>query len=101
MGAAKRQTQRRAERERFSQPMKPARFNLFAIGSRRSPTRLVSRECSYWSDPKEQVLGTVFFDLCDFEIAISLRRLPQRLCALLTAGGFRVASHAGDFRSRA
>ena len=45
--------------------MRPARFNLFAIGTRRSPTRLMSEECSYWSDTEERVLGLVFRDTHD------------------------------------
>jgi hypothetical protein len=38
---------------------------LFAIGTRRSPTRLMSEECSYWSAAEERVLGLVFRDTQD------------------------------------
>lgn len=65
MGEAKRRAQLRQERERLSRPMKSARFNLFAIGTRRSPTRLMSEEYSYWSDAEERVLGLVFRDTQD------------------------------------
>ena len=65
MGEAKRRAQRQKEREQFSRPMKPARFNLFAIGTRLSATRLMGEECSYWSDAEERVLGLVCRDRYD------------------------------------
>jgi hypothetical protein len=65
VGEAKRRARWMAGRQHFSRPMKPARFNLLAIGSRLSPTRLVSEERSYWSDTQERVLGLVFRDKVD------------------------------------
>ena len=65
MGEAKRRAKQRAKREQLSRPIKPARFDLFAIGSRRSPTRLMADELYYWSDLEERVLGLVFRDTTD------------------------------------
>lgn len=45
--------------------MKRARFDLFALGTRRSPTRLMSEELSYWSDHEERVIGLVMRDTTD------------------------------------
>lgn len=42
-----------------------ARFDLFAIGTRLSPTELVADELSYWSDLDENVIGVVFRDRVD------------------------------------
>lgn len=41
------------------------RFDLFAIGTRQSSTRLVADELSYWSDLDENVIGVVFRDRID------------------------------------
>jgi len=65
MGEAKRRALRRAASEAFSRLLKPERFDLYALGARRSRARLVSEERSYWSDPAEQVLGMVFRDTVD------------------------------------
>lgn len=40
-------------------------FDLLAIGTRRSMTRAMSDEVSWWSDLNGDVLGTVFLDLSD------------------------------------
>ncbi|WP_166299325.1 hypothetical protein [Bradyrhizobium sp. 2S1] len=53
------------DRQRHSREMRTARFNILAIGSRRSPTRLVAEERSYWSDLEERVVGLVFRDKVD------------------------------------
>ncbi len=45
--------------------MKRARFDLFALGARRSLARLMSVELSHWSDHEERVLGLVFLDTTD------------------------------------
>lgn len=65
MGEAKRKAQARAKREVLSKPLNPARFNLYALGARRAPTRIISEERSYWSDHDERVLGLVFRDRVD------------------------------------
>jgi hypothetical protein len=41
------------------------RFDLFAIGTRLSPTELVAEELSYWSNLDENVIGVVFRDRVD------------------------------------
>ncbi len=65
MGEAKRRAAQRTVREAFSRPMKRARFDLFALGTRLSPTRLISEERSHWSDHEERVLGLVIRDTVD------------------------------------
>ena len=49
-----------------------ARFDLFAIGTRLSPTRLVAEEISYWSDLDENLIGVVFRDRIDNDFGWSL-----------------------------
>ena len=41
------------------------RFDLFAIGTRLSPTGLIAEELSYWSDLDENIIGVVFRDRVD------------------------------------
>jgi hypothetical protein len=65
MGEAKQKLLRRRRLIALSQPIKPARFNLFAIGTRLAATRLMSDELSYWSDTEERVLGLVMRDTQD------------------------------------
>ncbi|MGJ5206126.1 hypothetical protein [Bradyrhizobium sp. HKCCYLR20261] len=65
MGEAKRKQKARLERQRLSREMAAARFNVFAIGSRRSPSRLIAEERSYWSDLDERVIGLIFRDRVD------------------------------------
>ena len=47
MGEAQRRAKRLAETAKFSQLMKPARFDLFSIGARMAHVRLISEERSY------------------------------------------------------
>ncbi len=49
-----------------------ARFDLFAIGTRMSPTHLVADELSYWSDLDENVIGVVFRDRTDDDFGWAL-----------------------------
>lgn len=49
-----------------------ARFDLFAIGTRLSPSRLISEELSYWSDLDENVIGVVFRDTADDDFGWAL-----------------------------
>ena len=65
MGDAKQKLKRRKRLAGLSRPIKPARFDLFAIGSRLSATRLIAEELSYWSDIEERVLGLVVRDTAD------------------------------------
>ena len=49
-----------------------ARFDLFAIGTRLSPTELVADELSFWSDLDENVIGVVFRDRVDNDFGWAL-----------------------------
>jgi hypothetical protein len=48
------------------------RFDLFAIGTRLSPTELVADELSYWSYLDENVTGVVFRDRVDDDFGWAL-----------------------------
>src|SRR5689334_14550338 len=72
MGEAKRKKKRQLERQKFSREMKPARFNILAIGTRRAPSRLIAEELSYWSDLDERILGLVFRDTVDNDFGWSI-----------------------------
>jgi len=65
MGEAKQKRQRQQIREAASVPMKRARFDIYALGTRMAAARLISRELSHWSDVEERVLGLVFTDIID------------------------------------
>ena len=49
-----------------------ARFDLFAIGTRLSQSRLISDELSFWSDLDENVIGVVFRDTIDNDFGWAL-----------------------------
>lgn len=49
--------------------MKPARFDLFALGTRLSHTALFSEEIEAWSDIEERVLGVALKDRTDGDYA--------------------------------
>jgi hypothetical protein len=72
MGQAKQKQQNREECQKLSRPMSQARFNIFAIGTRMSPTQYMSEEISYWSDLEERVLGLVFCDITDSDYGWAL-----------------------------
>jgi hypothetical protein len=65
LGEAKRKARLRIARQGLSKPLSPARFDIYAMGARMSPSRLISEELTYWSDANEKVLGMVFRDLVD------------------------------------
>lgn len=121
MGEAKKKQRLREERQALSRPMSPARFNIFAIGTRMSPTRYVSEEISYWSDQEERVLGLIFRDPIDddygwillardrlgrfrsVDLAVSLRSpeyattgLRQRIAKAVEEGDFAALGHQDD-----
>lgn len=48
------------------------RFDLFAIGTRMSPTRVMTDELSFWSDLDENVIGLVFRDVTDDDFGWAL-----------------------------
>ena len=94
MGEAKRRRQHDAEMEAVSQPMSPARFNIYAIGTRLSLTRWMAEECSCWSDRDEQVLGLVFRDHTDNDYGWCLLARDK-------IGRFRCTDIAASLRSEA
>lgn len=121
MGLSKQKRKFREEREKLSRPMSQARFNIFAIGTRLSPTRYMSEEISYWSDIDERVLGLVYRDTTDddygwillardrlgrfrsVDIAVSLRSpeyatvgLRQRIATAVEDGDFAALGHQDD-----
>ncbi len=49
----------------MTKPISRTLFDLLAIGTRLSFTRVVSEECSWWSDLDDQVLGAVVLDKTD------------------------------------
>jgi hypothetical protein len=65
MGEGKAKALKWRRQRLLSCEMPQARFNLMAIGTRMSPTALMSEELSYWSDHEERLLGLVFRDRTD------------------------------------
>lgn len=65
MGQAKRKKQQREKDHALSQPLSPARFSLYALGTRRSLARVYGEELSWWSDADEKIIGFVFLDYTD------------------------------------
>lgn len=65
MGEAKAKKQEWERQAKLSAPILPARFNLYAIGTRMSPAYFMSNEISYWSSLDERLLGVVFQDMVD------------------------------------
>jgi len=72
MGQGKRKKKARLDRQLLSRQMISVRFNVLAIGTRRSPARLLADERSYWSDLQEKALGVVFRDTVDDDFGWSL-----------------------------
>lgn len=113
MGEARQRAKRRDRLGALSRPIKSARFNLFAIGTRLAATRLISEELSYWSDIEERVLGLVIRDTVDNDfgwILLMRDKIGRFRCVDLNASlrsaeyatqGLRerigVAVEAGDF----
>jgi len=65
MGEAK---QKRAQHKRdlkLSKEIPLARFNLYALGTRRSLARIMAEELSWWADCEERLIGFVFRDTTD------------------------------------
>jgi len=65
MGEGKAKAAKWRRQRELSREMPRARFNLMAIGTRMSPTAIMSEEISYWSDNEERLLGLVFRDRTD------------------------------------
>lgn len=65
MGESKIKKRLQREREKLSKPISRSRFNLLAIGTRKSPASYLYEEISYWSDTEETVIGIITRDRTD------------------------------------
>lgn len=65
MGEAKQRRQRRKALMETCKPLPLARFNLYALGTRRSPVAYLTEEFSHWSSQCERILGLVARDRTD------------------------------------
>ena len=90
MGEAKRRRQRRNALMETCKPLPLARFNLYALGTRRPAIVYVAEEFSHWSSHCERILGVVARDRTDDDYSwISLAR-DQNGC-------FRCANFKTDY----
>jgi hypothetical protein len=83
MGEAKRKANERAKREGTIKSISATRFDIFAMGTRLSFSRLISEELGYWSDTDEKLLGMVFRDRVDDDygwILLSRDRVGRFRC---------------------
>ncbi len=62
-GAAKFKKKKRQADHALSKRLKPARFNHYVPGTRKSLARVYAQELSWWSDLDEAILGFVFRDV--------------------------------------
>lgn len=92
MGEAKAKRQVRLEREKLSKPISPSRFNLLAIGTRRSPAPYLYEEVAYWADLEERVIGVIARDVQDDDYYWSLLARDRN-------GRFRSADIDASLRS--
>jgi hypothetical protein len=90
MGEAKRRAKLREAANAFSKPLKRARFNLYAIGTRRSTVPYVSEEISWWTTQDERLIGMVALDYTD-------RDYLWMILARDRNGRFRCANLQTDF----
>ncbi len=65
MGEAKRKREQRKRDLKLSKKIPFARFNLYALGTRRSTARIMAEELSWWADCEENLIGFVFRDITD------------------------------------
>ncbi len=92
MGQAKAKKQARLSRERLSKPLSQSRFNLLAIGTRRSPAPYLYEEVAYWADLDERVIGVIARDVQDDDYYWSLLARDRN-------GRFRSADFDASLRS--
>jgi tRNA(Glu) U13 pseudouridine synthase TruD len=71
-GEAKGDRKGRAEREKLSKRISRSRFNLLAIGTRKSPAGYLYEEVDYWADLDELVIGVIARDVSDDDYYWSL-----------------------------
>jgi len=72
MGQARAKKHARLARERLSKPLSQSRFNLLAIGTRRSLVPYLYEEVAYWADLEERVIGLIVRDIQDDDYYWSL-----------------------------
>jgi len=65
MGASKVKRRQREKDHLLTSRIASARFNLYALGTRRSLARVMCDELSWWSDAGERIIGLVFQDMHD------------------------------------
>ena len=65
MGQAKRRATAREQDHNLSKPLKRARFDLYAIGTRRPEAAYMSSELSWWASLDENLIGMVAQDTTD------------------------------------
>lgn len=92
MGEAKAKQRIRRERDKLSKRISKSRFNLLAIGTRRSPAPYLYEEVHYWADLDEQVIGVIVRDLTDNDYYWSLLARDRN-------GRFRSADFDSSLRS--
>lgn len=88
MSEAKKKRQQWLQQQAISREMRPARFNLYAIGTRMSPALMMSEEISYWSDIDEKMIGVVFRDVTDNDfgwIMMARDRIGRFRCVAVEA----------------
>lgn len=92
MGEAKRRRQRRAALMESCKPISRARFNLYALGTRRSMVHYLNEELSYWASQCERLLGFVARDRTDNDFHWIVLARDQNGC-------FRSANLKTDYTS--
>ena len=97
MGAAKHKKAQRQKDFLLTKKMPRARFDLYALGTRRSFARVLAEELSWWSDIDEKVIGLVFRDRPDDDygwIMLARDRVspPSRRRGRLAEPAFHVAN---------
>lgn len=93
MGEAKRRKRAEERAKAFANPIKRARFNLYTMGTRHSKAAYMSKELSWWSSEKEDVLGMVARDTTDNDFLWMILVRDK-------IGRFRCASLQTDFRTQ-
>tara|TARA_R110002124_G_scaffold143230_2_gene308028 strand:- start:8543 stop:10009 length:1467 start_codon:yes stop_codon:yes gene_type:complete len=92
MGDAKAKKKARFEREKLSRRISSSRFNLLAIGTRRSPAPYLYEEVDYWADLDERVIGVIARDVADDDYYWALLARDRN-------GRFRSADLGSSLRS--
>lgn len=92
MGEAKAKRKARQTRAELSKEITRSRFNLFAIGTRKSLAPYLYEEISYWADTDERVIGFVARDEQDSDYYWALLVRDRN-------GRFRSADYDAELRS--